>query len=318
MATRRGLLALAAAMLPGCMPGAEAGALSRTLDLPPLPPGGPIRVLGGLEIDTRVLGFGGLSALHLADDLTLTAVSDFGRFAEMRLALDAGLRPTSLSLLRTGPLRDGAGQPLERGHAGDSESLVRLPDGTWLVGFERWHRIRAYRTLSSPGTYVEAPPRLELAPANAGLESLALLPDGRLVAIAEEFPPEQDPTVTAAWIGRPGAWRPIAYRPGAGLLPVDAAALPDGALLVLERSFSIFGGFSGRLVRVPAAQLAAPAIGAVLQGDELLRLAAPLPSDNYEGLAVLRREGRTLLAIISDDNENRLQRTLLLVLELLG
>jgi hypothetical protein len=318
MATRRGLLTAAAALLPGCMPGAEAGALSRPLDLPAWPSGGPLRLLGGLEIDTRVLGFGGLSALHLAEDLTLTAVSDLGRFAEMRLALDAGLRPTALSLIRTGPLRDGAGRPLERGHAGDAESLARLPDGSWLVGFERWHRIRAYRTLASPGTYVEAPPRLELAPANAGLESLAVLPDGRLVAIAEEFPPGLDPGITAAWIGRPGAWRPIAYRPGAGLLPVDAAALPDGALLVLERSFSIFGGFSGRLARVPAAMLADPAIGAVLQGEELLRLASPLPSDNYEGLAVLRRDGRTLLAIISDDNENRLQRTLLLVFELLG
>ncbi|WP_439550046.1 esterase-like activity of phytase family protein [Falsiroseomonas sp.] len=318
MISRRGLLASALACLPGCMPGAEAGALSRPLDLAALPPGGPIRLLGGLEIDTRVLGFGGLSALHLADDLTLTMVSDLGRFAEMRLALDAGLRPVSLSLLRAGPLRDGAGQPLARGHAGDSESLVRLSDGTWLVGFERWHRIRAYRTLSSPGTYVEAPPRLELAPANAGLESLAVLPDGRLVAIAEEFPPGPDASLTSAWIGRPGAWRPIAYRPGANLLPVDAAALPDGALLVVERSFSIFGGFSGRLVRVPAAQLANPAIGAVLEGEELLRLSAPIPSDNYEGLAVLRRDGRTLLALISDDNENRLQRTLLLVLELLG
>lgn len=318
MATRRGLLTAAAAVLSGCMPGAEAGALSRPLDLPTLPAGGPVRVLGGLEIDRRLLGFGGLSGLHLADDLTLTAISDLGRFAEMRLALDAGLRPTSVTLIRTGPLRDGVGRPLERGHAGDSESLARLPDGSWLVGFERWHRLRAYRTLSSPGTYVAAPPGLERAPANAGLESLAVLPDGRLVAIAEEFAPGVDASITAAWIGRPGAWQPIAYRIGpGGLLPVDAAALPDGALLVLERSFSIFGGFSGRLVRVPAAQLAAPAIGAVLQGEELLRLAAPLPSDNYEGLAVLRRDGRTLLAIISDDNENRLQRTLLLVFELL-
>jgi hypothetical protein len=319
VATRRGLLAAAAAALSGCVPGAEAGALSRPVELPALPDGGVLRSLGGLEIDTRVLGFGGLSAIHLADDLTLTAVSDLGRVAEMRLALDAGLRPTAVTLIRTGPLRDGAGRPLGRGHAGDSESLARLPDGSWLVGFERWHRVRAYRSLASPGTYVAAPPGLERAPANAGLEALAALPDGRLVAIAEEFPPGLDAGITAAWIGRPGAWLPVAYRLGpGGMLPVDAAALPDGSLLVLERSFSIFGGFSGRLVRVPAAQLAAPAEGAVLRGEEVLRLSAPLPSDNYEGLAVLRRDGRTLVAIISDDNENRLQRTLLLVFEWVG
>lgn len=318
MISRRGLLATAVACLPGCARGTETGALSRPIDVPALPEGGRLRALGGLELDRRVLGFGGLSALHVDDDLLLTVISDLGRFAEMRLALDSSLRPTALSLIRTGPLRDGAGSPLARGHAGDAESLVRLADGTWLVGFERWHRIRAYRTLSSPGTYVGAPSRLELAPANAGLETLAMLPDGRLVAIAEDFPPWADGTITAAWIGGPGRWLPVAYRPAPNLLPVDAAALPDGALLVLERSFSIFGGFSGRLALVPAAQLAAPAMGSVLDGEELLRLAPPLPTDNFEGLAVLRRGSRTLLAMISDDNENRLQRTLLLVFEWLG
>jgi hypothetical protein len=55
----------------------------------------------------------------------------------------------------------------------------------------------------------------------------------------------------------------------------------------------------------------------VLAGEELLRLDPPLPSDNYEGLAVLRHEGRTLVAMVSDNNENRLQRTLLLLFELL-
>ena len=299
--------------MPGCAAG-EGGTLARPIALPSLPEGIALRVLGGLEIDTGLLGFGGLSGLHLAPDLTLTAVSDLARFAVMRLALDGALRPMGLALLRRGQLRDGAGAPLTRGYAGDAEALARLPDGTWLVAFERWHRIRAYRDLDGPGRYVEAPAGLDRAPANGGLESLAVLPDGRWLAIAEQLPFGGDDALTTAWIGGPGAWRRRAYRPAPSMWPVDAAALPDGGVLVLERSFSLFGGFGGRLVRLPAAALDG---GSVLAGEELLRLDPPLPSDNYEGLAVLRHEGRTLVAMVSDNNENRLQRTLLLLFELL-
>jgi hypothetical protein len=316
MPTRRALLAAALAALPGCLAGAEGRGLSRPMALPAMPSDTPLRVLGGIEIDTGLLGFGGLSAVHLAPDLTLTVVSDLARFAEFRLSLDPALRPAALSLLRSGPLRDGAGKALTRGHAGDAEALAQLPDGTWLIAFERWHRIRAYRDLDGPGSYVEAPPGLESAPANAGLESLAVLADGRWLAIAEASPWRSDPAVTAAWIGGPGQWQSLGYRAEADFAPVDAAPLPDGGALVLERSFSVFGGFAGRLVRLPAARLAAATAATILQGDELLRLVPPFPTDNYEGLSVLSHEGRLLVAMVSDDNESLLQRTLLLLFEL--
>ncbi len=317
MLRRRLFLVAALAGLPGCMRAAEPGPLARPIGLPALPPTAPLRLLGGLRVDTGQLGFGGLSGLHLAPDLTLTVISDLSRHAAMRLALDSDLRPTGLTLLRHGPLRDGAGHPLPRGHAGDAEALARLPDGTWLVAFERWHRIRAYGDLDGPGRYVEAPPGIERAPANGGLESLAVLADGRWIAMAEELPPGLDSSVTTGWIrGAAGGWRPFGYRPAPDHVPVDLAALPDGGVLVLERSFSLFRGFSGRLARLSAAQIADPRPGMAVQAATLLPLTAPLPTDNYEGLAVLDHDGRLLVAMISDDNENRLQETLLLLFEL--
>jgi hypothetical protein len=260
-----------------------------------------------------VLGFGGLSGLHLAPDLTLTAVSDLARFAQMQLALEPDLRPSGLTLLRTGRLGDGAGRPLARGYTGDAEALARLPDGTWLVGFERWHRIRAYAQLDGPGRQVPAPPGLERSPANAALESLAVLSDGRWLALSEGLSVQDG---QAAWIGGPDGWLALGYRPALGHVPVDAAGLPDGGALVLERAFGLLGGFATRLVLLSKADLAAPVAGELLQGEELLRLAAPLPVDNYEGVAVLRHQGRLLVAMVSDDNENRLQSTLLLLFEL--
>lgn len=287
--------------------------LATPFDLPRLSDAAPLRALGGLEIHRSRLGFGGLSGLAIGDDLVLTAVSDRGRFLEATLQLDEAARPTGLLLRRTGRLGDGAGRPLATGYTSDAEALARLPDGSFLVAFERWHRIRRYRDLAGPGAYVEAPPGLDAAPSNAGLETLAVLSDGRWLAIAEGL---QSGGHAAAWLGGPGAWMSLAWRTGFAMHAVDAAGLPDGGALVLERSFALPGGFGGRLVHLPAEALMAARPGSVLTGEEWLRLADPLPVDNYEGVAVFRHRGRLLCALVSDDNENRLQRTLLLLFDI--
>ncbi len=261
-----------------------------------------------LELDRAAIGFGGISGLHLSDDLTLTAISDLGRWLTARLVVD-GLTPRALQGIRTGPLRDGAGMPLRRGREGDAECLARLPDGTWLVGFERWHRIRAYRRLDGPGTYVEAPPGLDAAPPNGGLESLAVLADGRWFAIAEFLAAETPGTVTA-WLGGPGRWVTLAYRPAPDFAPTDACPLPDGGALVLERAFSILGWFQARLVHVPATTLARAGAGTILEGRQILSTRDALPPENWEGVSVARLQGRLVAALCSDDNERSFQRGL--------
>jgi hypothetical protein len=277
---------------------------------------GPLRPLGGLVIDAAALGGGGFSGAHLAPDSTLTMISDRGHWAEARLLLD-GLTPVGLAPLRHGPLRDEAGKPIPRGFAGDAEALARLPDGTWLVAFERRHRIRAYRRLDGPGLYVAAPPGLEGAPANGGLESLAVLPDGRLFTIAETFTPPDRPELRHAWLGQPGAWMPLYWQPAPGFHPTDAAILPDGSALVLERRFSLLGGFAARLIHTAPDAFRTAREGAVLSGEAILTLNdAPLPAENWEGIAVTRYGDETLVALISDDNESILQRSLLLLFAL--
>ncbi|WP_158287806.1 esterase-like activity of phytase family protein [Falsiroseomonas bella] len=312
---RRAFLGGLLATLPVCAP-AQSRQVATAFALPDLPGTPALRPLGGFEIDPEQLGFGGLSGLHIAPDLTVTAISDLGGFAEFALTLGPGLRPAALVLRRSGWLKDWAGRPLPRGHARDAEALARLPDGSWLVAFERWHRIWRYADLDAPARHFDAPPGVARAPRNAGLETLAVLQDGRWLAIAEDLPLPDAPGVTAAWLGRPGAWTPLGWRPGPGMNPVDATPLPDGDVLVLERGFTWIAGFWGRVVRLRAASLAAATAGAVLQGEPLLRLEPPLPVDNYEGIAALRHEGRTLVAVVSDDNQSWLQRTLLLFFEL--
>jgi hypothetical protein len=283
-----------------------------------VPEGTPLVPVGALLLDTAGLRLGGLSGLHLSPDLRVSAVSDRGRWLTGQLLLQDG-RVASLGGVQSGPLRDGNGEPLPRGHAADAEALARLPDGTWLVAYERWHRVRTHRpTLDSPGRYVDVPAALAQAPGNAGLEALAVLPDGRWLLITERFAVPEEPGLRRAWIGRPGGWTALGYRPAPGMDPVDAVALPeDGGVLVLERGFSLLGGFTGRLVRLPASALAGAREGSVLGGgEELLRIEPPLPVDNYEGVAAARVGGRTLITLVSDDNENALQRSWLLVFAL--
>ena len=290
---------------------AKAQNAAQPFALPDLP--GPLRPLGGLVLAPDMLGGGGFSGVHLAPDLTLTLISDRGHWAEAQLVLD-GLTPINLQPLRHGPLRDEAGKPIPRGFAADAEALARLPDGTWLVAFERRHRIRAYRRLDGPGLYVAAPPGLEAAPPNGGLESLAVLQDGRLFTIAETFTPPDRPELRHAWLGAPGRWMPLYWQPAPGFHPTDAAILPDGRALVLERRFSLLGGFSARLVMTAPDALRSAREGTVLHGETILMLDdAPLPSENWEAVAVTRFGDQTLVALISDDNESILQRSLLLL-----
>ncbi|MEP0321881.1 esterase-like activity of phytase family protein, partial [Bauldia litoralis] len=90
----------------------------------------------------------------------------------------------------------------------------------------------------------------------------------------------------------------------------DAAFLPDGDLLVLERSLRFPFGFTMRLRRIAGQDLAP---GATVDGEILVEADLRYQIDNMEGLAVGRNEvGETIIAIVSDDNESPLQRTLLL------
>ena len=90
----------------------------------------------------------------------------------------------------------------------------------------------------------------------------------------------------------------------------DAALLPSGDLLILERSFSWSTGLFIQIRRI-AIQDVKP--GAIVDGPVLLEADLAYEIDNLEGLSIHRaNDGAVVLTLISDDNFSILQRTLLL------
>lgn len=95
--------------------------------------------------------------------------------------------------------------------------------------------------------------------------------------------------------------------PADGEHVAGAALLPDGDLLVLERSATVLGGFRARLLRVPGSAVRA---GARLRGESLVELSAPGLADNFEAVATRPlSDGRAAIYLVSDDNYFPLQRT---------
>ena len=276
---------------------------------------GALEFRGALEITSPHPAFGGLSGIELnADGSRMTAVSDKGTWITARLRYDergwlAGLEDGAVA-----PILDPQGRTLDEKRTQDAESLAVLPNGDLLVAFERRHRLWRYAADPGPGSHKASawpnPPGLADYPDNLGLEAIATLADGRVLAITENaLTGANGDSHFPAFLWNGESWDRFSYRRTGAFRPSGLARLPDGDLLVLERSFSWLAGVAARLVRVPAAALRP---GALVEGEELAALAPPLLTDNWEGLTVRRAaNGETLVYLLSDDNFLLIQRNLL-------
>ena len=292
--------------------------LTLKLDEPGLKRTGKLVWRGGISMTANSPNFGGWSDLQVSlDGRTLSSISDVGSWLTATIDYDADRNLVGLSQGRIGSLRGLDGQPLTDKIAADAEGMALLPDGSWLVSFERRHRIWRYRTLDGTPAPVELPADFRRQPDNGGVEALTATADGTVIAISEEY--SVTPGELVGWIGTPGgegrySWQTFRYTKLPDFNPTAVRPLPDGGFVVLERAFDMARGVRIRVLQVDAAAFQP---GALVTPRELARLASPLAVDNLEGVAATRGpRGETLLWLISDDNFNSLQRNLLLLFEL--
>lgn len=278
---------------------------------------GALTYRGGLVLHANHPAFGGLSGLHVRPDGSrFTAITDKGNWVTGTLRYHSDGRLADVADAELGPLGKPADGPAGDARGRDGEALTRLPDGRSLVAFEGDHRILAYPpgptpAIAGPATRMATPPLLARAKPNGGPEALAALADGRLLMLTESLQ-TQDARIGFLHDGE--RWHRVRYPLDADFKPTDAAQVPGGDVLVLERRFDPLGGFQVRLRRIPGDRLAP---GAMLDGPVIAHFRRPYVVDNFEGLAVRSNpSGRTLIYIVSDDNFQSLQRTLLLMFAL--
>lgn len=318
---RRLLPALAAVTLAAC-----AGAVSVTPPLTPVAgwttgaastrpiglglPGGArladgVRFAGGVE-----LVLDATSPLHSLSDLKLTgdgdfvSVTDAGDLVRGRLVLDARGRLTGVSGLRYRRLTLLDGAPIVDKADGDAEGLLVTDGGDLFISFERNHRIWDYGPTDAPHAMPTPVRRPDVAlPLNDGMEGISAARDDGWRVSAENG---------GVWDCRPAACRVVTPPPATP--PTDGDYRTTGmdrdpagpGYVIVQRSYRPPLDARARIRRMAED-------GAL--GPVLVELKLPGTTDNFEGIAAVARDGGTRLYILSDDNSNPAQRTLLLAFD---
>lgn len=270
---------------------------------------------GGLELRARSPMFVGLSGIEVLDDSRIVAISDEADWITADLVLDDRGFLTGFANVRAALMRDDHGDAFTTKAEGDSEGLALLPDGRFAVSFERTNLIRIY-DFNRDGPFGQAAmgPRLDEVddlPGNSSLEALAAM-DNALITGAEGG----DRRTTPVWVLPLDAREPVEPRfryplnDGFSLTGMDR--LPDGSFVALERFYAPVVGPRARITR-----FALPDEGRRIEPELLALLEAPFPIDNFEGISAVRMpNGATRIYIVSDNNNNAQQRTLLLAFDL--
>jgi hypothetical protein len=277
---------------------------------------GQLEFRSGLVLNSSFKGFGGLSAFRIdPKGEGFIAMNDKAEWFTGRLVYN-GNALSGLANVRSAPMLGIDGRPITAKKLFDSESLAI--DGTTLyVGIERTNRILKFDFrrggITSRGEEITVPPALRRLPFNKGAEGLVFVPkgmplEGTLIVVSERGL-DASGNLIGFLIGgaRPGQF---AIRRSNDFDISDAALLPSGELLILERKFSMLAGLG---VRIRKISLRAVAPGAVVDGESIFEADLGYEIDNMEGLDVhVTADGDTVLTMISDDNFSMLQRTLLL------
>jgi len=273
----------------------------------------------GLNLYGKSVHFGGYSAIAVdSTGQSLLALSDAGSWLRARLNYD-GRHLKGLDDAVLGPLLGADGKPLRDNSQRDCEAMAlvkgNIKKGTAYVSFERKHRIARYPfdalRFGPPSGAIGLPAGAKAMSSNRGIEAMAIVSAGRLKGTLVAFA-EGNSTGTGnlqGWlIGGPTPGKITLKRLG-GFDVTDAAPLPDGGIVVLERRFRFSEGVKMRIRRIDARELKR---GALIAGEVLLEANDSLNIDNMEGIAAHRgASGEIVLTLISDDNFSPLQRTLI-------
>jgi hypothetical protein len=274
---------------------------------------GALLYRGGLFLASSCESFGGLSAFRMQPDgKHFIALSDQGYWLRGRLVYD-GVRPTGIVDAEMTPVLDAHGKHSVRL---DAESLAE-DGGILFVGVERIQSILRFdydkQGLLAPGRPIEIPAEIRKWPSNQSLEGMVFIPEqyalSKTLIVFSEHALDESGNLEAFLIGGPSPGK-FAVKRTDGYDLTDAALLPGGDLLILERKYSVESGAAMRIRRISSKDLK-PA--SLVDGPVVMEADRNYEIDNMEALSVHEApSGETILTLVSDDNFSPDQRTLLL------
>lgn len=270
--------------------------------------GRELRFAGGVELRAAgPVALRELSDLKARADGRLLAVGDEGELIEFRPVLDDSGRLVGVEGGRIRHLMRPDGQPVRGKLESDAEGLAIFPDGRFLVSFERRHRIWLYPADGGRPVVAPSPSPDAILPENQGFESLSAVgQDG--YRVAAEFGGMWICRLATACVKVEGGYgRPD----GEATSSFDADPGADQLFVITRRSTNGVPS-SWALLRYEAPDVTR----ASLQARTLLAIDRDSGVDaNFEGIAVVRREGGLRLYIVSDDAQGGSGRTLLLAFD---
>lgn len=239
--------------------------------------------------------FGGMSGLQLLDGgKTLIAVSDEGTLVQAHIHRTPDGQIASVETNVITRFLDNFGKPVT-GFEADSEALRLAPDGGYLVGFEGYARIAEFQPGNMMPTPLSAWDRFKSIWGNSGFESLAVAPDGQIIAILED--PAGSPSAYQTMLYHGGkVWKAGPSLPTDGnFKSTDADFGPDGQLYVLERQLTLTLSF---ITRISVYQSTPNGFS---KPKTVLLTEAGAYGD-FEGLDVWRNKAGRLTATMINDN----------------
>lgn len=271
---------------------------------------GTMRFVRGWRLVSPHSRFGGFSALAHTGPGRFLLIGDNGYATRLKLDSRGAVAGVHIA-----PLPTSDGRPARKTMA-DVEALFVDPDSgrTW-VALEGINQIwRLDPRLAVIETRRKLPP--PRWPVNRGPEAMARLADGRTVVFSEDASGDPRGRAALLYTGDPAIAGPAPVRffydsRGKGLVS-DAAALPDGRILLVHRRLGFAPVFTTVIAIVDPVDIKPDA---VVRSRTIGRVPVPL-AENYEGAAVTVEHGRTYLWLVADNNFNSWQRSLLLQFEL--
>ncbi|MBX3476998.1 MAG: esterase-like activity of phytase family protein [Brevundimonas sp.] len=251
------------------------------------------------------------SPLHSLSDLKLTgetgfiSVTDAGDLVRGELRLDGDGRLTGVERLRYRRLTLRSGDPIVDKADGDAEGLAFTEAGDLLISFERDHRIWNYGRGADPAARPTPAAMPDYAfPLNDGMEAMAA--SGRGWVVAGESGGVWNCNNRDGCITLVDPPERLLADSEFRITGMDANPFGAG-WYVVQRSFTPPVDARAQVRRMrPDGEL----------GPVLIELKLPGVTDNFEGIAAERRGDGVRLYLLSDDNSNPPQRTLLLAFDL--